>query len=61
MAKTAEQMKENDDRTTSMGLFNFAEAYRLSAIKLQASPVKAGHAESPMRFLWRPEETADDF
>jgi HEPN domain-containing protein len=52
MAKSAEQMKEDNDRTTSMGLFNLAEAYRLSAMQLQASPVKVGHAESPVRFLY---------
>jgi hypothetical protein len=48
----AEQMKDDDDRTNSMGLFNLAEAYRLSAIRLQESPVKIGHAESPLRFLY---------
>jgi HEPN domain-containing protein len=52
MAKSAEQMKDDNDRTTPMGLFNLAEAYRLSATRLQASPVKAGHAESPLRFLY---------
>jgi hypothetical protein len=40
MAKSAEQMKDGNDRTTPMGLFNLAEAYRLSAMRLQANPGK---------------------
>jgi hypothetical protein len=51
------RMRElNDDverRTTSMGLFNTAEAYRLSAIKLRAGKkVKTGHADTPVRLLY---------
>jgi len=44
---------DDDDRTTSMGLFNTAEAYRLSAMALdQAQVVKAGHAAKPIQFLY---------
>jgi hypothetical protein len=35
--KSPEQLKEDDDRTPSMGLFNTAEANRLAAIKLGAA------------------------
>src|SRR5262245_57306413 len=35
-----------------MGLFNTAEAYRLSAISLEQAKVKSGHADSPIRFLY---------
>ena len=41
-----------DDRTTSMGLFNTAEAYRLAATALEQHGVKAGHAEKPVQFLY---------
>ena len=41
-----------DERTTSLGLFNTAEAYRLSARKLQAAKVRHGHADKPLRFLY---------
>jgi len=41
-----------DDRTTSMGLFNTAEAYRLAATSLEQHGVKAGHAEKPVQFLY---------
>jgi hypothetical protein len=43
----------DDERTNSMGLFNTAEAYRLSAIKLRAGKkVKSGHADTPIRMLY---------
>jgi hypothetical protein len=35
-----------------MGLFNTAEAYRLSAMALEAAKVKIGHADNPVRFLY---------
>jgi hypothetical protein len=41
---------DDDERTNSLGLFNTAEAFRLSAV---ASPnIKHGHAEKPRRFLY---------
>jgi hypothetical protein len=50
--KSPEQLKEDDDRTTSMGLFNTAEAYRLAAIKLGQPAVGGGHAHKPVQFLY---------
>jgi len=41
--KSPEQLKEDDDRTTSMGLFNQAEAYRLSARALEGANGARGH------------------
>lgn len=43
---------DDDDRTTSMGLFNTAEAYRLSAIALDEAQVRTGHAAKPVQFLY---------
>ena len=40
------------ERTNSLGLFNTAEAYRLSAMALSASKVNSGFAEMPVRFLY---------
>jgi hypothetical protein len=40
-----------DERKTSMGLFNTAEAWRLSAIALQSAKVDSGFAEHPLRYL----------
>jgi hypothetical protein len=43
----------DDDRTTSMGLFNTAEAYRLAGTVLeQRQTVKIGHADKPVQFLF---------
>ena len=42
----------DEERTNSMGLFNTAEAWRLSAMALQAQRVKSGHADQPVRFLY---------
>jgi hypothetical protein len=50
--KSPEQLKEDDDRTTSMGPFNTAEAYRLAAIKLGEPSVWGGHAYKPVQFLY---------
>jgi hypothetical protein len=50
--KSPEELKDDDERTGSMGLFNVAEAYRLSAIALETAEVKSGHAHSPVRFLY---------
>jgi hypothetical protein len=53
MAKRSpEQLKEDDDRTTSMDLFNTAEAYRLAAIKLGEPTVWGGDAHKPVQFLY---------
>jgi hypothetical protein len=41
-----------DERTNSLGLFNFAEAYRLSAIALQLENIAHGHAHTPVRMLY---------
>ena len=43
--------RAEDDRTTSMGLFNTAEAYRLSATVLDQAQVRTGHAK-PVQFLY---------
>ncbi|MFZ0068374.1 MAG: hypothetical protein WAK90_19595 [Pseudolabrys sp.] len=43
---------DDDDRTTPMGLFNTAEAYRLSAMALDQAQVRAGHREKPIQFLY---------
>ena len=44
--------QNNDDRTNSMGLFNIAEAFRLSAMALEDAKVDIGHAASPIRFCY---------
>jgi len=41
-----------DERTNSLGLFNFAEAYRLSAIALQLENIAHGHAHTPVRVFY---------
>jgi hypothetical protein len=43
---------DEDERTTVLGLFNTADAYRLSAMTLQATPVRHGHANNPLRLLY---------
>jgi len=43
------QPPDDDERTNSMGLFNTAEAFRLSAMALEDEKVKIGHAASPIR------------
>ena len=43
---------DDDERTNSLGLFNTAEAYRLSARALQAAKVRHGNADKPLRFLY---------
>jgi hypothetical protein len=42
----------DDERTNSMGLFNTAEACRLSAVALQSAKAASGHAEQPVRYLY---------
>jgi hypothetical protein len=44
---------DHEERTNSLGLFNTAEAWRLSAMALQGEQrVESGHAEQPVRFLY---------
>jgi HEPN domain-containing protein len=43
---------DDDERTTSLGLFNTAEAFWLSAIALEDAKVDSGHAASPIRFCY---------
>jgi hypothetical protein len=50
--KSPEELRDDDERTNSMGLFNMAQAYRLSAMALEKANVKTGHAQSPIRFLY---------
>ena len=50
--KTPEEIKDENERTNSMGLFNTAEAWWLSAKALQAAKVKHGHADTPVRSLY---------
>jgi hypothetical protein len=53
VGKRMRELVDDEERTTSMGLFNTAEAYRLSAIKLRAGKrVKSGHADTPTRQLY---------
>jgi hypothetical protein len=40
------------DRTTSLGLFNYARAYHLSASHLAKAKIRAGHAHAPVSFLY---------
>jgi hypothetical protein len=50
--KTPEEIADDNKRTNSMGLFNTAEAYWMSAAALQAAKVRSGHASQPVRFLY---------
>ena len=43
---------DDDERTTSMGLFNTAEAFWLSAMALEDEKVEIGHAARPIRFCY---------
>jgi HEPN domain-containing protein len=43
---------DGEARTTSIGLFNTAEAFRLSAMALPTIKVSSGFAEMPVRFLY---------
>jgi len=40
----------DDDRATSLGLFNTADAWRLSAMALERRDVSHAHADKPIRF-----------
>src|ERR1700722_4747807 len=50
--KTPKELAEDDERTNSMGLFNYAEAFWKSAVALEKAEVKAGHSASPVRTLY---------
>jgi len=42
----------NDDRTTALGLFNYARSYRSSGDYLLAAKLKLTHPSAPMSFLF---------
>jgi hypothetical protein len=42
----------NDDRTTALGLFNYARSYRSSGDYLLAAKLKVTHPSAPMSFLF---------
>lgn len=43
---------DEDERTTPIGLFNFAHSYWRSAITLQGQKVNASHPSEPVSFLY---------
>jgi len=51
-SKTPEELADDNARTTPLGLFNTAEAYRSSAAVLEQAKLRGGHADSPIRFLY---------
>ena len=52
-AATAQPQEITDDyRTTSLGLFNLAEAFWRAAHTLADAKVESGHADSPVRTLY---------
>jgi hypothetical protein len=42
----------NDDRTTALGLFNYARSYRVSADYLLLAKLKVSHPHAPLTFLY---------
>ena len=52
LKKAPEKIADHNDRTNSIGLFNTAEAYWLSASKLAAAEVRHGFADLPVRTLY---------
>ena len=50
--QTTEEEVSEEDRTTSLGLFNFAEAFWRAAHILAKAEVEGGHADSPIRTLY---------
>src|SRR5664279_1440878 len=50
--KSSEETADDEARTTSVGLFNRAEAYWLSARALQEANIKHGHSHSPVHHLY---------
>lgn len=51
-AAAVNDVDDDDDRTTEMGLFNFAHSYWRSAVALQEAHVKATHPDDPICFLY---------
>ncbi|MGY2938851.1 hypothetical protein ACVWZ6_008453 [Bradyrhizobium sp. GM6.1] len=49
---TPEELAEEEQRVTPIGLFNYAESYRTAARALRRSKSKATHKDSPVRFLY---------
>lgn len=45
-------MADDDDRTTPIGLFNFANSYWHSAIALEKAKVEVTHPNAPIYFLY---------
>lgn len=45
-------MTEQDDRTTPLGLFNYARSYWRSAIALDEAKLKLTHPDAPVLFLY---------
>ena len=45
-------MGDDQDRTSAIGLFNFAHSYCSSAIALERANVRATHANSPVYYLY---------
>jgi hypothetical protein len=45
-------MSDEDDRTTALGLFNFARTYWQSAVALKKANVRATHRDEPVTFLY---------
>jgi hypothetical protein len=41
-----------DDRTTALGLFNYARSYRASADHLLSAKLKVPHPHAPLTFLY---------
>jgi len=50
--RTPQEEISEEDRTTSLGLFNFAEAFWRVAHILAKAEVEGGHADSPVRTLY---------
>jgi hypothetical protein len=50
--KSPEELKKDDELSNSMGLYNTAEAYRLSAMVLEDAKLNIGHAKLPVFFLY---------
>jgi hypothetical protein len=49
---TPEELAQEEQRVTPIGLFNYAESYRTAARALRRSKSRAWHKDSPIRFLY---------
>lgn len=49
---TPEELADEEQRVTPIGLFNYAESYRTAARALRRSKSPASHKDSPIRFLY---------